>query len=96
VKQSIANDMRLPDVVMKPYPQMSIEDFNHWIAKLGEYYSYADHEFIMDAMINDEFSTDTELSAHLISNGANPDFIAELITMRAYFWDFKYSQHINL
>ena len=96
MKPSIANDMRLPHVEMKPFPQMSVEDFNEWISKLGEYFFDAGHEFILGELINDETSTDEELQAHLITCGANKDFVTELISMREYFWDFRYSQHINL
>jgi len=96
MKQSIADDMRLPKVVMKPYPQMSEDDFCEWISKLGEYFFDEDSEFILGELINDENSTDEELSAHLITCGANKDFVAELISMRGYFWDFQYAKNINL
>ena len=96
VRESIADDMREPHVEVKPYPEMSVEDFNEWISKLGEYFYDAPHELIMDQMVNNEVSTDEELSEYLIDAGADPRFIEELIPMRPYFWDFRYSQHINI
>jgi hypothetical protein len=96
MKPSIADNSRLPHIEMKPFPQMSVEDFNEWISKLSEYFFDADHEFILGELINDENSTDEELSAHLITCGTDKDFVTELIAMREYFWDFRYSQNISL
>ena len=95
VKESIANDMREPYIDAKPYPQMSVEDFNEWLSKLGEYFYDAPYELILDQMINNEDATDKELEDYLVKNGADPRFISELIPMREYFWDFNYSQDIN-
>lgn len=95
VKESIANDMSESSIEVKPYPQMSVEEFNERLSKLGEYFYDENHEFIMDQMVNNEEDTDEDLTDYLITNGVNPDFVAELIPMREYFWDFEYNQHIN-
>ena len=96
VKESIADDMREPSIEVKPYPQMSVEDFNEWLSKLGEYFYDEDHEFIIDQLVNNEDDSDEELAQYLIDNGANPQFINELIPMREYFWDFEYNQYLNI
>ena len=88
--------MRLLYNKTKPYPQMSIEDFSTWISELGEYFSHEDHCFIMDQMINNDVATDEELKEYFLENGVDLEFIEELIPMREYFWDFRYSQHINI
>jgi len=80
----------------QPYPQMSEQDFRTWISEVLERFSDTDPDFTLDQMVNDEVSGDEELQAYLISNDVNPEFVAELIPMRAYFWDFRYSQNITL
>lgn len=80
----------------KSYPQMQVRDFVTWVTELIERFADADHEFIFDQLCNNENSSDAELRDHLIDNDTCPDFVTELITMREYFWDFRYCQHINL
>jgi len=92
---SIANDSREPYIYAKAYPEMSVGEFNEWLSKLGEWFFDAPHDFILDQLVNNETATDEELGEYLINNGAPSTFVIELIPMRAYFWDFRYSQKIN-
>jgi hypothetical protein len=95
IENSVANESREPYVYAKAYPIMSISEFNIWLSKLGEWFFDEPHDFIMDQMINNETATDEELEEYLIKNGANSIFVNELIPMRSYFWDFRYSQNIK-
>jgi len=79
----------------KPYPQMTIEDFLLWVEEVQNKFKGEKHKFITSVLINDENNSDTDMLIDLVTrNKCNPDYINELLPMRQYFWDFRYSQHI--
>lgn len=107
--ESIANDMNESSIEPKPYPQMSIEEFNEWYEnEIMEPYGYYpedtpiddmydgmnEFDFVMDQMINNEEDEDEELIDLLKIYDVPQELIDKLIPMREYFWDFRYNQHL--
>jgi len=78
----------------RPYPQMSIPEFQQWYVEEVLPYYDEDPAFdgILDSAMNDENSTDEELIAAWESIDANPELIRKVIQMRDYFMDFRYMQ----
>ena len=86
----------------RPYPQMTPDEFATWYK--NEIEPYYEKEFGVDMvidniwnilLINDESSTDKELSDYWMEYGATEDLINKLRPMRPYFWDSRYLQKIG-
>jgi hypothetical protein len=107
--ESIADDMREPHIEVRPYPQMSVEEFNEWFEnEIMEPYGYYpedtpvddmydgmnEFDYAMDQIINNEDADDEELISILSRYDVPQELIDKLIPMREYFWDFRYTQHL--
>ena len=82
----------------RPYPQMSVEDFVQWYKRLEETASSDledTKEFLLTNLMNNEVESDDQLAGYLVANGVPQEIVDEVIPMRSYFNDFRYSQHIN-
>lgn len=76
----------------KPYPKMSVEEFQQWFeSEIKPYYeSELGFDMVLDNLINNDLESDEELAAYW--KGEIPDeAIKKLIPMRDYFMDFRYS-----
>jgi hypothetical protein len=76
---------------IRPYPQMSPEEFKKWyIEEIESYLDMDQISGIADNLVSNEWEPDWEVSKFLSKRGIPRDIIEELMPMREYFNDMKY------
>jgi len=80
---------------MKPYPQMTVDEFIEYISNVMDEYPYEDYYPIFGTLCNDDVSSDDELGGLLFKYGTPPLLIGKLMEVREYFWDFRYAKEIT-
>lgn len=81
---------------LKPYPQMSVEEFADWYDQEIEphYSTEEDFELVLDSATNDELSSDEELLDHWTNSGVDREFAHKVIVARDYFLNFEYIKNL--
>lgn len=83
---------------LKPYPQMTVEEFDDWYSEHIDtwYYSDLGTDMVMDLLISEEEMSDEELEEYISKDNEVPkDIIEKLIAARQYFWDFEYTKNLT-
>lgn len=77
---------------MKPYPQMTVDEFGMYISDVMDEFPHEDYYIIFMRLINDDVSDDKEMKSLLIEDEVNGILADKLILIRNYFWDLRYSR----
>lgn len=77
---------------VRPYPQMTPEQFERWYNEEVVPYLTEEDEYqaLADNLIRNTWETDEEVSSFLMDRNIEASLVKELIAMRGYFNDEKY------
>ena len=76
---------------VRPYPDMTVDQFRRWFAK--EIVPYLDddgEQAIVDNLLMNDWEADWEIAEYLRGRNLSPDIVADLMYMRGYFNDREY------
>lgn len=77
---------------MKKYPLLMVSEFVDYVSNLMDEHPHEDYYWIFAALCNDESSTDEELKLNLLNDNVHPVLVKELVELREYFWNFRYTK----
>ena len=77
---------------MKPYPEMTVDEFIEYISDVMDEYPHEDYYILFMRLVNDDVSDDKEMKSLLIEDDIDVKLINALIPAREYFWDFNYAK----
>ena len=74
--------------IVRPYPQMSPEEFGAWFEReILPYIDGDDYEAMVDNLFMNDWEDDHEVEKYLVDRGMERGLVRELLPMRDYFND---------
>ena len=89
--------LRIGKARLRPYPQMSVEEFHDWYdQEIKPYYeSEPGFDMILDNIINNEMESDEQIADYWGASDVSEEIIKKIIPMRSYFLDFHYIKDLE-
>jgi len=83
---------------VRSYPQMTPDQFKRWFDdEIGFYLTVEDeYQAIADNLIGNTWETDSDVYEYLRLRNIEPELAKELIGMREYFNDKRYTEKLEL